>query len=187
MSTTSVIVEHLLAGILALAGAVLIMLAFTGTASIDTAQLKEWSVPTGALLFALAYPIGIAVDEASDGIAWRWQALRRTAYSSAEPLTVFQLLAAKDSDFLSGYFLYPRGRLRMLRSTSLTLPFVTLGGLLFISFRIPVDQLRLLVAVAILGFGGSALCLWAAIRVAATFANRKRELNAVSTAEETRS
>ena len=140
-------------------------------------------MPTGVFVFALAYPIGIAVDEASDGITCRWRALRRTAYSSAEPLTVFQLLAAKDSDFLSGYFLYTRGRLRTLRST----PFLTLGGLLFISFRIPVDQLRLLVTVAILGFGGSALCLWAAIRVVATFANRKRELNAVSTAEETRS
>lgn len=179
MSTTSVIVEHLLAGLLALATVVLLALSFLGVAWIDLAFVKDWSVPLGTLALALAYPLGIAVDEASDALGeWRSRSMRGGKNGEGRT-TLFEMLADADGEFLASYFAYTRGRLRMLRSAALILPCLSFAGSLFVGMTVAHGRIGLITAILVAGSAGMLLCLWAARRVSTSFVERREQLRAM--------
>lgn len=178
MSTSSVIVEHLLAGVIGLTGIVFLALSMVGVEWINPDFIKDWSVPLGTLTLALAYPFGLAADEASDRIAG-WLGQRRATENTErdEVTTVFKMLAETNSEFLCTYFSYTRSRLRMLRSATFTLPLLTTGVVAFITTRIPGVFWTLPAVITVAGLCASIFCGWAGRSVTNQFAVRRAELS----------
>jgi len=177
MSTTSVIIEHLLAGILALFAVLLAVVGFCGLEWIPSLPWEKYSLLITTLGLAVAYPLGVAIDELSDQVSRILHSVgNKGDESKTSEGSLFQLLAVKGNVFVCSYFDYTRGRLRMLRSTAFTLPFILLAGALTIIRHGPAQSWKSWLAVE-LGIGGVVwlVTLWAARMAEKTFEKRKLE------------
>ena len=160
MSTTSLIIEHLIAGIQAGIWLTLLVLTVFGFTWLNVnSSLKDYSTAIILLLFALVYPFGVAIDNFADIILGRWKNKLRSLSLKGEGLesddikiSGMALLHKIKDDFLESYLAYIRMRIRVMRSFALNIVLSMVSLSLFVHFRLPkVPNWKLLVFIFIPG------------------------------------
>ncbi|MBT8363809.1 MAG: hypothetical protein KJP23_03825 [Deltaproteobacteria bacterium] len=143
MSTTAIIVEHLISGLQACIWIFLIVLMLFGYNWINLDRVKAFSTLLTMLTIAILYPIGIFIDDIADFIFGHWSKQIRSARFQKEDIeidddktTAFQLLQDTKDDFLKSYFSYVRMRIRIARSASFNFAVCTVAVVAFTVFRI---------------------------------------------------
>lgn len=130
MRTTALVVEHLAIGIQATIWILLFLFSFWSydwLFSLATYYQILSLIPA----LALAYPLGIFIDELSDSLFECWDDKIRMRHSAGSERNTFRLLILLKDPSTSQYFQYLRGRIRMSRSTAVNAFFTTIGTIIF--------------------------------------------------------
>ncbi|HHW78630.1 MAG TPA: hypothetical protein GX399_16605 [Xanthomonadaceae bacterium] len=178
MSTTAVIVEHLISGLQAAVWLALLLLASLGYDWIKFDQLKDITAQLTFLMLTVVYPLGIFIDDVADFLFEYWSKRIRSKRFELEGIhlnerdvTAFQVLQDTKDDFLRSYFSYIRMRIRISRSASLNFGVCTLATIVFTVVRIPYT-LKVLLVEFIVGAAFTSLAVWAWYRVSDIFAKQ---------------
>lgn len=130
MRTTALVVEHLAIGIQATIWILLFLFSFWSydwLFSLATYHQILSLIPA----LALAYPLGIFIDELSDWLFKCWSKRIRIQHLPENERTTFGLLIILKDNSTSQYFQYLRGRIRMSRSTAVNAFFTAIGTIIF--------------------------------------------------------
>lgn len=181
MSTTALVIEHLITGLQAAIWLSLLVLAAFGWNWINLSVLKDFTTILTFVGLATVYPIGIFVDELADFAFKPWMKRirkRRFRLEGFDPgnldLTTMNLLQRTDDEFLKSYFNYIRMRIRVSRSTAINLALITITSLIFTIVRFRHSQgfaLIIFIEVSV-GILLTALSVWVWCEVSDTFARQ---------------
>lgn len=145
MSTTAVIIEHLISGLQAALWIILLMLVVFGYSWVPWEQLKSIPAEVTITAFAVIYPIGIFFDEVADRVFHLWtdkvrqSRLQREELSPEdEDITAMYLLQRTNDEFLKSYFNYIRMRIRISRCAAFNFGLTTFSVVLFTMLRLSV-------------------------------------------------
>jgi ABC-type multidrug transport system fused ATPase/permease subunit len=154
MSTTLLMIEYLLTGILTACAILLGLHAF----GLDLSWLRDPPIKSDLLIAlvacAIVYPLGIFTDELADRLSKPWTDKLRENANLQLTQSVQSLLAGADAVFARALFDHKRSRIRIARSTALNLLLLVVVG----SFALPkklnwADTLALeLVLILLAGF-----------------------------------
>jgi hypothetical protein len=181
MSTTALVIEHLITGLQAAIWLSLLVLTAFGWNWINLTVLKDFTTILTFVGLAVVYPIGIFVDELADFVFKPWmKRIRRKRFrlEGFDPddldLTTMNLLQKTDDEFLKTYFNYIRMRIRVSRSTALNLALITVTALIFTVVRFSHSQRFALIifVVIFVGILLTALSAWVWCGVSDTFAKQ---------------
>jgi hypothetical protein len=183
MSTTALLVEHLIAGVQALAWFVPLCLALCGgLGRLDLASLKDFATPLAVAALAVAYPLGLVADESADRLLRRSsERIRRRVFkpaglnSESRANSVMDLLAGDANEFQVKYFTSGRMKIRILRSTALNAAAVASMAAVLWILREPFflwAPARMPWAVCPVALGVAAAALWGWYSVSMTFEER---------------
>lgn len=186
MSTTAVIVEHLIAGLHALLWIFILVITFAGYHWIDLSAVKDFAALLTFLVLAAAYPIGVFIDEAADFVFDNASMKMRDACfdeygldKSDDKLTAFVLLQISSNEFLRSYLNYIRMRIRISRSAAINFLLLTIALLAF-TINNGQPSWRILFIELSLGLALTALSFWSWQRVSRLFAKQvSRAYNAL--------
>lgn len=192
MSTTALVIEHLITGLQAAIWLSLLVLTAFGWKWINLLVLKDFTTIFTFVGLATVYPIGIFVDELADFAFKPWMKRirkRRFRLEGFDPddldLTTMNLLQKTDDEFLKSYFNYIRIRIRVSRSTALNFALITITALIFTTARFRYSQGFVLIVFTeiFVGILLTALSAWVWCEVSDTFAKQTlRAFKANSTA-----
>jgi hypothetical protein len=181
MSTTALVIEHLITGLQAAIWLSLLILTAFGWNWINLTVLKDFTTIFTFVGLAVVYPIGIFVDEFADFVFKPWmKRIRRKRFrlEGFDPddldLTTMNLLQKTDDEFLKTYFNYIRMRIRVSRSTALNLALITVTALIFTVVRFSRSQSFALIMFIVLFVGIllTVLSAWVWCGVSDTFAKQ---------------
>lgn len=159
MSTTSVIIEHLICGIQTLLWIILLTLTVVGIDWINIEILSKFSTYIAAIILVFAYPVGIFMDELADFIFTNEsKKIRKETFCNEGLLTAelhnstfttaFFLLRSSDNDFFKEYFNYLRTRVRIARSSTVNFLFITITIFLFSLIQLNLSYTALILEIA---------------------------------------
>ena len=175
MSTTAVIIEHLISGLQAILWVFLLVLAVFGYEWVPLEQVKSISPEVTVVAFAIVYPIGIFFDEVADRVFHPWTNKIRQSRLQREGLkaedgdiTAFYLLQRTDDEFLRSYFNYIRMRIRISRSAAFNFGLTTFLAVVFTSLRLSVGW-KVIAMELFLGSSLTLLAVFAWYRFSDTF------------------
>jgi hypothetical protein len=135
MSTTSVFIEHLIAGIQATIWFVLSILIFQGFDWIKPEYLKDTDKYFILMGFAVVYPLGVFIDEGADRIfRKKGNAIKKQVLQDIET-TVGLVLERSKSDSLTQYFNYVKMRIRICRVSCINFILITITSMFCIAFH----------------------------------------------------
>ncbi len=190
MSTTALVIEHLIVGLQAAIWLSLLVLTVFGWGWINLTVIKDFIPIITFLVIAVVYPIGIFVDELADFVFKPWmRRIRRERFrlecvpTDHSNLTAMDLLLKTNDEFVLTYFNYIRVRIRVSRSTAINLALITVTALIFIGFRFSHSQsfAPLILIVLFVGVLLTMLSVWVWREVSDTFARQiVRVLNKLS-------
>lgn len=181
MSTTALVIEHLITGLQAAIWLSLLILAAFGWNWINLSLLKDFTTIFTFVGLATVYPIGIFVDELADYAFKPWmkrirkQRFRLEGFDPGDlDLTTMNLLQRTDDEFLKSYFNYIRMRIRVSRSTAINLALITITSLIFTVARFRHSQeFALIIFIEVfVGILLTALSIWVWCEVSDTFAKQ---------------
>ena len=174
MSTTAIIIEHLVSGLQALFALIILLLALIGYDWINFAILRDFAPYLTFLGFAFAYPLGIFIDELADCIL---QPLSETIRSKRlveeglnpenQEIRAFCVLQEADDRFVESYLRYIRMRIRISRSTAFNVLFLGTASVLFVLLRI--NNIELMVFISAVGFILMVFATWSWYRFTDSF------------------
>ena len=155
LSTTQLLVEHIISGLLAMIwiGIGLIILLDTGAEDLIAPLLDNWSVTT-LFIGAIAYPTGLVVDEIADRLLGMWNRKIKRKANIAEDKSTLQYLSEIKNENTLRYFTYNRFKIRIVRSAFL--------NFLLIALMIAISGYYLVAVVFVVGSGLS-LWLWGSV------------------------
>lgn len=160
MSTTALVIEHLITRLQAAIWLSLLVLTAFGWNWINLSVLKDFTTILTFVGLAAIYPIGIFVDELADFVFKPWmKRIRRKRFrlEGFDPddldLTTMSLLQQTDDEFLKTYFNYIRMRIRVSRSTALNLVLITVAALFFTTVRFSHSQSFTLIIFVVIFIG----------------------------------
>ena len=183
MTTTVLIVEHLIAGIQVLCWGFLLVLARFGTEWINIELVSSSASAIALFLLALVYPLGVVCDTVADSIGKRWVGrINRSIYKEAsvpEDTTAFEVISKAKNDFVTSYFNYLRSRIRAARCLSFNLACTVvvlttlwLCGSNVLGVNVPTFWgviLAMVILIVVTVFAWRGMCIQAAKRVAFTY------------------
>ena len=141
MSTTDVIIEHLISGIQAAIWLLLLTVLLFGDSWVSWATIKD--IPTELIIafIAIVYPIGIFIDEIADRLLNPFVEIIRTHIFNKEDIpndkrhkvrVSYILPYSKEDDSLRLYFNYVRTRIRIARASIINFSLITIFLILFL-------------------------------------------------------
>lgn len=141
MTTTALLIEHLISGVQATVWLILLSLTVFGYRWFNIDSLKGTEAYFIPLLLAIAYPLGVFVDNLADDLFKRTERKLTRKVLESEGLkgirlTMMQVMGNADRDFAREYFAYVRSRVRLSRSTALNFLLITFIGISFTSLRL---------------------------------------------------
>lgn len=128
MNTTLLFVEIFIAGIQGLIWAALLILNFTGVNWLTAVKFQEFgsfSFLISALVFSIAYSLGIGIDRIANALYSRWDKKIGAQYFPQEARSLAIVRFQLDIEFLNKQLEYVRTRLRIVRSSSLNFLLIT--------------------------------------------------------------
>ena len=173
MSTTSVFIEHLIAGIQAAIWLVLSILIFQGFDWIKPEYFKDTDKYFIVLAVAVVYPLGVFIDEVADRLfRKKGDAMRKRIMKNIE-VTVGLVLERSKSDSLNQYFNYVKMRIRICRVSCLNFFCITLSSLFCIVLHFKethyISKEGLMTIVFFTGISLTALAYYAWLKTTETF------------------
>jgi len=181
MTTTALVIEHLIIGLQAAIWLSLIVLTGFGWNWINLSVLKDFTTILTFVALATVYPIGIFVDELADYIFKPWMKRireRRFRSEGFEPddldLTAMYVLQRTDDQFLKAYFSYIRMRIRVSRFTAFNVALSTITAVIFTSVRFYNSKVFMLILFTEILFGMliTVIAIWVWCGVSDTFAKQ---------------
>lgn len=181
MSTTALVIEHLITGLQSTIWLALLILTVFGWNWINLKLLEDLLPVITFIGLATVYPIGIFVDEVADFIFTPWmKRIRDKRFKQEEmdpddlEVTIMNLLRKTDDEFLKTYFNYIRMRIRVSRSTSLNLVLILISAFLFTLTRLThlKNYSLLMSTLIIVGILSIALSIWVWYKVSDTFSKQ---------------
>jgi hypothetical protein len=178
MSTTALVIEHLIIGLQAAIWLSLLILTAFGWNWINLSVLKDFTTILTFVGLAIVYPIGIFVDELADFALRPWMKgirKRRFQLEGFEPgdldLATINLSQKTDDEFLKSYFNYVRMRVRVSRSTALNLALITITSSIFtiVQFHHSQSLMLIIFTEVFVGLLLTALSIWVWREVSDTF------------------
>lgn len=160
MSTTEIILEHLISGIQASIWLGLALLTAFGYDWMSWEFIKDMPTELTLSLIAVIYPIGIFIDELADYFSQSFTkkvresviqkniADKKLTKNDAGNIKIAYILKNTNDDFLKVYFGYIRTRIRIARASSLNLLLITIALAIFLNYRTLVSTADILVAAA---------------------------------------
>ncbi len=160
MSTTSVIIEHLICGVHSLIWIALAVLTFTGFQWIELPLLLKFSPQISLIVLSFAYPLGIFIDEIADFLLDKQnKKIRNTSFKKeglegdAYRTTAFFLLQEAGDDFIREYFNYIRTRIRIARAATLNFTLITIFIVPFSYFQLNLSCKLIFIMIVVGVFG----------------------------------
>jgi len=143
MTTTALLIEHLISGVQATVWLILLSLTVFGYHWFNIDNLKRTEAYFIPLLLAIAYPLGVFVDNLADDLFKRTERKLTSKVIELEGLkgirlTMMQVMGNADRDFAREYLAYVRSRVRLSRSTALNFLLITFIGISFTSLRLSI-------------------------------------------------
>jgi hypothetical protein len=135
MSTTAVLVEHLLSGVQAMVWFTLLTLSIFGFDWINPEKFKGFETAISFASLALIYPLGVFMDNLSDTLLAKRIKKLKLKHIKNEKLNIGNVLD-KASGPLSEYFTYTRMRIRVSRVTFLNFILITITLVTFTITRL---------------------------------------------------
>jgi len=135
MSTTSVLIEHLLSGIQAMAWFTLLTLSIFGFEWIDPEKFKGFETALSFASLAIIYPLGVFMDNLSDTILSKRVKKLKIRHIKNEKLNIGYVLDAASGP-LREYFTYIRMKIRICRVTFLNFILITITLVFFTLIRL---------------------------------------------------
>ena len=137
LSTSELLVEHIISGILSLVWIIAIVLCVVGIdpKMIEVTQ-RYWGL-LAVVTTAIAYPIGIFVDTVADKILHRRDNRIKEKYGLTPDqnlMNFFQKTTTNTSNTIH-YFTYNRSKTRVARSSFLNFALIAIAGALFVFIR----------------------------------------------------
>ncbi len=116
MSSTNLIIEHLISGIQAMIWLLLCILCIFGFENIDFEKVKEYETILAFVMLSFTYPLGIFINNLSDKILQSKNQKIKKTYIKNPKLNVGYALD-KATTILAEHFTYTRMRIRISRVT----------------------------------------------------------------------
>lgn len=142
MNTTVLFVEHLITGLQTLAWLTLLLFCFLGTDFFSINQIKGFESQAMLLAFAVAYPLGILVDNLADYLFYKWSDRikcevieEERIQETPDEINVTKLFANTKDGSLNDYLSYIRMRIRISRSSTLNFLLLTICLIIFTSTK----------------------------------------------------
>lgn len=137
MSTTTVLIEHLLSGVQAIIWIALLTLSIFGFEWIDPEKVKGFEAAFSLVTLSIIYPLGVFIDNFADTLLFKRTQRLKLRHIKNEKLNVGYVLD-KASGPLSSYFTYARMRIRISRVTFLNFILITISIVIFTCTRLDV-------------------------------------------------
>jgi hypothetical protein len=135
MSTTSVLIEHLISGIQAAIWLALTILIFQGFDWIKPEYFKDADKYFLVLGIAVVYPLGVFIDEIADRLFRpKGDAIKKRILEGME-ISVGLVLERSKSDSLTQYFNYVKMRIRICRVSCFNFILITISAIFCIAFH----------------------------------------------------
>jgi len=133
LSTTRLLVEHIIAGVLTLIWLSLFVFSFIKiNPEVYTAIFSKWAL-SALILTVIAYPIGIIMDALADQLLKSSRlAIKRDVFGDDIKSKMDLLIKLKDNN-LTAYLEYNRFKERICRLTILNFPLIGLATLIYLS------------------------------------------------------
>jgi len=143
MTTTALIIEHLISGVQCLVWLILLVITLLGFDWIKLDQIKGTETFILPVLLAIAYPLGIFIDNLADDIFKRGERkitsnVLKVEGLGGKKLTMMQVMGEANSEFAREYLGYVRSRVRLSRSTVLNFILITGIAVVFTLIRLSV-------------------------------------------------
>ena len=135
LSTTELLVEHIISGILSLVWILAIVFSVTGLDASVFPMVKEYWALFAIVVTAVAYPIGIFVDTVADKMLDGRNEKIRQRFNLKEDFSMMKLVHEMKDDNVRSYFTYNRFKTRVSRSSMLNFAMMALSIFLFTMTR----------------------------------------------------
>jgi hypothetical protein len=119
LSTTELLVEHIISGILSLIWIFAIVLCFIDIDWTVVEIVKDYWAISAILVTSISYPIGIGVDTVADRVLSAWDQRIKSKYYTDPSISVMGLIKKIKDNYTTNYFTYNRFKIRVARSSSL--------------------------------------------------------------------
>jgi hypothetical protein len=129
LSTTELLVEHIISGILSLLWILGLCLSIYEIDFNQITYLKEYWIIIGLVITALSYPIGIFIDTFADKILSKFG---KNSKNVSEISTTKLLIKLKSDPNATSYFTYNRFKSRIARSSFINFLFIGIISPFFI-------------------------------------------------------
>ena len=177
--STLFVIEHLIAGALTAAAFFLVLITIFGYNWAVTVSHFAGTASGLFLVLAVAYPLGIVMDELVDTLSDPLtKRIRNRVFAAAnlksDDLTAIRLMLEVQNDFVQEILLYIRMRIRISRCAAFNALLLTVSGLLFTYIRLGDSAMRnrLGLVEIVSGLLLSGLAAWTWSRFTAKFVTR---------------
>ena len=135
LSTTELLVEHIISGILSLLWILVLVFTFTGLDLSIFPVIKDYRALFAIVVTAIAYPIGIFIDTLADKILDSWNKKIKAKNNLPDHFSMIMLINKMNDDNVRSYFSYNRFKLRVARSSFVNFSMIAVSGFLFLWIR----------------------------------------------------
>ena len=132
LSTTELLVEHIISGILSLVWIVAIIACFLGIDPSILSLIKSYWGLFAVVATAVAYPIGIIIDTFADKLLSRWNEGIRKNKGLPDGFSLMVLLYKLKDENIVNYFTYNRFKTRVARSSGINFAMIGWSLALFV-------------------------------------------------------
>lgn len=135
LSTTELLVEHIISGILSLVWILGFIFCIVGLDLNIFHFIKEYWVIFAIVVTAIAYPIGIIIDTFADKRLDKTNDRIKSKYNLDEHFSMIKLIHKMNDENVRSYFTYNRFKTRVARSSMVNFGMIGLSIPLFIFIR----------------------------------------------------
>ena len=135
LSTTELLVEHIISGILSLLWILVLVFTFTGLDLSIFPVIKVFWALFAIVITAIAYPIGIFIDALADKMLDSWNNKIKAKNNLPDHFSMIMLINKMNDDNVRSYFTYNRFKLRVARSSFVNFSMIAVSGFLFLLIR----------------------------------------------------
>jgi len=131
ISTTELLVEHIISGILSLVWILAICFSVIEPSSNTLIVIKEYWIIFVFFITAVSYPIGLITDAIADRILDSWDKRIRTKEYEDNEIDLIMMLEKANGTNILNYFTYNRFKIIIARSSWLNFLLIGFSSLLF--------------------------------------------------------
>lgn len=135
MTTTAIVAEILIVGLETVVWLGLLIGSLFGTGGLRGEEIKGWETLATIFVLAAAYALGVIVDRLADSLFKRVARRSHLAPKGYPPLSKMRLRMMQEDNGVTRFLEYQRSRIRVMRATTLNVPFIFGSAVLYLVHR----------------------------------------------------